>query len=169
VTPTLVRPVPTGQTIPVPKYPTPFMEANTGNDMSTPGAGVTGAATMPAAKPTVPVETLIRSMQTKQLVVASTTGGFEELARRPMAKAHQPHHYQRLPAHRPLSKAAFGRGWTYAKTSIDNVGYPGYWGIHCLQVDGLAKGLCARAVESGGCTGSSQETYPECWAESVQL
>jgi pilus assembly protein CpaC len=73
VTPTLVRPVPAGQSISGLKYPVPFMDPNTGTDMATPGSPVTGAT---AAASSVPVETLLKSMETKPLLVAPTTGAF---------------------------------------------------------------------------------------------
>jgi pilus assembly protein CpaC len=76
VTPQFVRPVAAGQTIPGLKYPVPFLPTNTGGDMATPGPNVTGATAQGPAPPIVPVETLIKSMQEKPLVVNSTTGMF---------------------------------------------------------------------------------------------
>ena len=76
VTPQIVHPVPAGQTITGLKYPVPFLPPNTGAEMATPGPNVTGAATPPPVTPNVPVETLIRSLQERQLQVTPTTGTF---------------------------------------------------------------------------------------------
>ena len=76
VTPEIVHPIPAGQTVPALKYPVPFLETNTGKEMATPGPNVTGTATPAPKTSNVPVETLIRSLQEKQLVVTGTTGAF---------------------------------------------------------------------------------------------
>jgi pilus assembly protein CpaC len=85
VTPEIVHPVPAGQTIAGPKFPVPFLEPNTGTAMATPGSNVTGTATVPAATPNVPVETLIKSLQEKQLLVTPTTGTFGSSSSLPSA------------------------------------------------------------------------------------
>jgi pilus assembly protein CpaC len=77
VTPALVRPVPAGQSISGLKYPVPFLAPNTGTDMATPGGNAApGSASAAAAPPSVPVEDLVKSMETRPLVVAPTTGAF---------------------------------------------------------------------------------------------
>jgi pilus assembly protein CpaC len=76
VTPTLVRPVPAGQSISGLKYPVPFLTPNTGTDMATPGSGPAAAAPGTAALSAVPVETLLKSMEQRPMVVNSTSGAF---------------------------------------------------------------------------------------------
>ena len=76
VTPEFVHPIPAGQALPLPKFPEPFMPANTGTNMTTSGSNTTGRAAPTVANTNVPVETLIKSMQEKQLVVTSTSSGF---------------------------------------------------------------------------------------------
>jgi len=76
VTPQLVHPIPAGQPVPALKFPVPFMPPNTGAEMSTPGPNVTGTATPTAPMPSIPVETLIKSMQEKPMQVNATTGIF---------------------------------------------------------------------------------------------
>ena len=76
VTPELVHPIPAGQPIPALKFPVPFLAPNTGTEMATPGPNVTGTAVPAPPTPSVPVETLIRSMQEKQLMVTPTSGAF---------------------------------------------------------------------------------------------
>jgi pilus assembly protein CpaC len=75
VTPQFVRPIPAGQPVPELKYPVPFLPANTGIAMATPGQNVTGPVPVTPPTPTIPIETLIRSLQTERpLVVTSTSG-----------------------------------------------------------------------------------------------
>jgi pilus assembly protein CpaC len=75
VTPEFVRPIPAGQKVPSLNYPVPFLPPNTAIAMSTPGQNVTGPVPVTPPTPTIPVESLIRSMQAeKSLVVTSTSG-----------------------------------------------------------------------------------------------
>ena len=76
VTPEIVRPIPAGQPLPLPNYPVPFLSANTPTPMAAPGQQTTGPVPVTAPTPTVPIETLIKSYQERQLVVQSTTGMF---------------------------------------------------------------------------------------------
>jgi pilus assembly protein CpaC len=74
VTPELVRPIPAGQPLPELKYTVPFMEPNTGKAMSTPGQSVTGPVPVTPPTPSIPVETLIKSLAPETpLTVKSTT------------------------------------------------------------------------------------------------
>ena len=75
VTPQFVRPIPAGQHVPELKYPVPFLPPNTGISMATPGVNVTGPVPVTPPTPTMPVEALIKSLQTeKPLVVSSSSG-----------------------------------------------------------------------------------------------
>ena len=75
VTPQLVRPIPAGQPVPTLKYPVPFLPANTGKEMATPGQNVTGPVPVTPPTPNIPVETLVKSIQAeKPLVVTSSSG-----------------------------------------------------------------------------------------------
>jgi pilus assembly protein CpaC len=76
VTPEIVRPVPAGQSIPLPNYPVPFLSANTPTPMATPSQQITGPVPVKPPTPTVPVESLIKSYEERPLVVTSTTGMF---------------------------------------------------------------------------------------------
>jgi pilus assembly protein CpaC len=76
VTPEIVRPVPAGQSIPLPNYPVPFLPANTPTPMATPSQQITGPVPVKPPTPTVPLETLIKSYEERPLVVTSTTGMF---------------------------------------------------------------------------------------------
>jgi pilus assembly protein CpaC len=78
VTPQIVRPVPAGQSIPIPNYPVPFLPPNTKGPMATPERNTTGPVPVTPAEESVPVETLLRSLQEKPLVVtsAATGGGY---------------------------------------------------------------------------------------------
>jgi pilus assembly protein CpaC len=76
VTPQLVHPIPAGQAIPGPKFPVPFLQPNTGAEMASPGANVTGTAAPTPPTPNIPVETLIKSLQEKQLMVNPTSGTY---------------------------------------------------------------------------------------------
>jgi pilus assembly protein CpaC len=68
VTPELVRPIPKGQTPPSLKMPGTFLEPNTSSTPPQhPGMDVTGPVPPKAPpQPTIPVEDLIKSMQTSQ-------------------------------------------------------------------------------------------------------
>jgi len=74
VTPQIVRPIPAGQPLPLPNFPVPFLPTNTPTPMAAPGQQTTGPVPVTPPTPTVPVETLIKSLQEKPLVVTSTTG-----------------------------------------------------------------------------------------------
>ncbi|MBV8550505.1 MAG: pilus assembly protein N-terminal domain-containing protein [Acidobacteriaceae bacterium] len=75
VTPQFVRPIPAGQPIPELKYPVPFLPANTPAEMATPGQKTTGPVPVTPPPPTVPVETLIKSLQAeKPLIINSGSG-----------------------------------------------------------------------------------------------
>lgn len=76
VTPELVRPIPAGQPVPALNYPVPFLPANTGKEMTTPGQQTTGPVPVKPPTPTVPVETLVKSFEEKTLQVNTTTSGF---------------------------------------------------------------------------------------------
>ena len=76
VTPELVRPIPAGQKVPGLHYPVPFLPPNTKTAMATPGQNVTGPVPVTPPTPTIPVETLLKSMQSEQpLAVTSTSAG----------------------------------------------------------------------------------------------
>ncbi|MFL6414937.1 MAG: type II and III secretion system protein family protein [Bryobacteraceae bacterium] len=75
VTPQLVRPIPAGQPVPTLNYPESFMTPNTDKPMATPGQNVTGPVPQQPPTPSVPVETLIRSLQQRPLVINSTSPG----------------------------------------------------------------------------------------------
>jgi len=76
VTPELVRPIPAGQPVPALNYPVPFLPANTGKEMTTPGQQTTGPVPVKPPTATVPVETLVKSFEEKPLQVNTTTSGF---------------------------------------------------------------------------------------------
>jgi pilus assembly protein CpaC len=75
VTPQIVRPVPAGQQISLPNFPVPFLTPNTAKEMATPGQNVTGPVPVTPPTPSVPVESLVKSLQERPLMVTSTTGG----------------------------------------------------------------------------------------------
>jgi pilus assembly protein CpaC len=75
VTPELVRPIPAGQPIPALNYPVPFLAPNTGKQMTTPGQQTTGPVPVKPPTATVPVETLVKSLEERPLLVNSTSGG----------------------------------------------------------------------------------------------
>ncbi len=74
VTPQIVRPVPAGQKIANPNFPVPFLPPNSKTEMATPGQNVTGPVPVAGAPP-IPVESLIKSLSEKPLVVTSTSSG----------------------------------------------------------------------------------------------
>lgn len=76
VTPEIVAPLEAGTAAPLPKYPTKFLPPNSNIPMNQPDAKT--AANTPAPVPaTIPVETLLQSMQPeKPLVIEGATGGF---------------------------------------------------------------------------------------------
>ena len=63
VTPELVRPIPAGQPVFELHYPTPFLKPNTGKNLWTPGLTSTGPVPVEAPNATIPLETLIQSLQ----------------------------------------------------------------------------------------------------------
>ena len=74
VTPEIVTPIPAGQDLPGLKYPVKFLPPNSNIPMHTPDDQAVAA---PPAPTTVPVETLIQSMQAeKQLTIEGSSGGF---------------------------------------------------------------------------------------------
>ena len=75
VTPQIVRPVSAGQQTPVPNFPEPFLPPNTNQPMATPGQNITGPVPVTPPNASVPVETLIKSLQERPLSVTSTTPG----------------------------------------------------------------------------------------------
>ena len=76
VTPEIVRPIPAGQPVPLPKFPVPFLPPNTpGTAMATPGQSTTGPVPVKPPKDAIPVETLIKSYVEKPLSVTSTVSG----------------------------------------------------------------------------------------------
>ncbi len=75
VTPEIVRPIPAGQPLPLPKYPSPFLPPNSPTSLVQPGQNITGPVPVTPPAPSVPVETLIKSLQEKPLVVRSVSGG----------------------------------------------------------------------------------------------
>jgi pilus assembly protein CpaC len=75
VTPQIVRPVPAGQQIALPNFPVPFLTPNTAKEMATPGQNITGPVPVTPPTPSIPVESLVKSLQERPLMVTSTTGG----------------------------------------------------------------------------------------------
>ena len=76
VTPEIVRPMPAGKQIAGPSYPVPFLPPNSSTPMSTPGMAVTGSATVTPPNPSLPVESLVKSLIERPLTVTSTSGVF---------------------------------------------------------------------------------------------
>jgi pilus assembly protein CpaC len=77
VTPQIVRPIPAGHPLPELHYPVPFLQPNTGKDMTTPGQSVTGAVPVTPHAPAIPFETLMKSLEPeKPLSVNSTTSTY---------------------------------------------------------------------------------------------
>lgn len=74
VTPEIVRPSPAGHPIALPNFPVPFLPPNTKGPMSTPGQNITGPVPVAPPTKTVPVETLIKSLQEQPLIVNSSAG-----------------------------------------------------------------------------------------------
>jgi pilus assembly protein CpaC len=66
VTPEIVQPVPKGQAVPDLKFPVPFLPANTSRDISSTGSIPATAAAIKVPDQTIPIETLIRSLQMEQ-------------------------------------------------------------------------------------------------------
>lgn len=75
VTPQIVRPIPAGQQISLPNFPVPFLAPNTAKEMATPGQNVTGPVPVTPPTQSVPVESLVKSLQETPLMVTSSTGG----------------------------------------------------------------------------------------------
>jgi pilus assembly protein CpaC len=63
VTPELVRPIRAGQPVFDLKYPTPFLKPNTGQYPRTPGLNSTGPVPVEPPNASIPLETLIQSLQ----------------------------------------------------------------------------------------------------------
>jgi pilus assembly protein CpaC len=76
VTPEVVRPAPPNVPIQTPNYPVPFLPANSAQPMSTPGLPITGPVPVTPPTPTIPVETLEKSLEERPLTVTRTTGTF---------------------------------------------------------------------------------------------
>lgn len=76
VTPEIVRPMPAGKQIAGPNFPVPFLPPNTPTPMATPGISITGSVQATPPNPSMPVESLVKSMTEKPLAVTSTTGVF---------------------------------------------------------------------------------------------
>jgi pilus assembly protein CpaC len=74
VAPEIVRPAPAGQHIPIPNYPVPFLPRNSKTEMATPGQSVTGPVPVTPPTHSIPVESLVKSLSEKPLVVTSTSG-----------------------------------------------------------------------------------------------
>ena len=74
VTPQLVRPIPAGGALPNLSYPVPFLKPNTGKEMATPSQSTTGPVPVTPPTQSVPVESLIKSMQESPLAVSSSNG-----------------------------------------------------------------------------------------------
>lgn len=74
VTPQIVRPIPAGQPVPIPNFPVPFLPANSKFPMATPGQNITGPVPVTPPTQSIPLETLIKSLQEKPLVVTSSAG-----------------------------------------------------------------------------------------------
>jgi len=77
ITPEIVRPIPAGLPTPGVKYPKPFLEANTGQPMRTPGVETTGPVPTPPTE-AIPVEQYIQSMKRPRMVVGQGMGGPQE-------------------------------------------------------------------------------------------
>lgn len=74
VTPEIVRPSSAGHPIALPNFPVSFLPPNSKTPMSTPAQNVTGPVPVTPPTKTVPVETLIKSLQEQPLIVNSTAG-----------------------------------------------------------------------------------------------
>jgi pilus assembly protein CpaC len=74
VTPQIVRPIPAGQPVPLPNFPVPFLPANSHVPMTAPGQNITGSDPVTPPRPSIPLETLIKSLQEKPLAVTTTAG-----------------------------------------------------------------------------------------------
>ncbi len=76
VTPQIVRPMPAGKTIAMPNFPVPFLPPNSTTEMATPGQNVTGPVPVTPPTQSVPVESYIKSLAEKPLVVTSTSSPY---------------------------------------------------------------------------------------------
>jgi pilus assembly protein CpaC len=63
VTPQIIRPIPAGQPVPALNYPVKFLPPNTDHDMATPGQNVTGPVPVTPPNATIPIESLVKSLQ----------------------------------------------------------------------------------------------------------
>lgn len=76
VTPEIVDPIPAGAPLPTLKYPDTLQPSNSSTPVTTPGTDVSGVKSRPAPPATMPVESLVQSMQPEQpLATNSTTPG----------------------------------------------------------------------------------------------
>lgn len=77
VTPEIVAPIPVGAPVPQLKFPEAFLPSNSGIPMANPGPSVTGARSLPAPLPTMPIEQLIQNIQTEKekVLTESSSGG----------------------------------------------------------------------------------------------
>ena len=76
VTPEVVRPMPAGKEITTPKFPVPFLPPNSATPMYQPGQDVTGPVPVTPPTPSIPMESLQKSLEETPLTVTSTTGSF---------------------------------------------------------------------------------------------
>ena len=80
VTPVFVRPIPAGQPLPELKYPGKFLPPNSAISMATPGQNVTGPVPVTPPTATMPVESLVKSLQTERPLVVSASSGSQSMA-----------------------------------------------------------------------------------------
>jgi pilus assembly protein CpaC len=73
VTPEIVDPIPAGAPLPGLKYPDEFLTPLSDTPLMTPNSPATGAKPLPASPSTIPVETLVQSMQPEQPLTITTT------------------------------------------------------------------------------------------------
>lgn len=78
VTPEIVQPIPAGQPVPEVKNPVPFLQPNTGKDMSTPGQKLTGAVPVTPPSKTIPVEKVVESLRPEKPLLIDTTSSTGE-------------------------------------------------------------------------------------------
>ncbi len=76
VTPEIVRPMPADKQIAGPNFPAPFLPPNTPTPMRTPGLSATGPVPVTPANPSLPVESLVKSLVERPLSVTSVSGTF---------------------------------------------------------------------------------------------
>jgi pilus assembly protein CpaC len=66
VTPEIVRPIPAGQPVPLPKYSLPFLEPNSNIPMHTPTMDKTGPVPVKPPQDTMPLEELVQQRKAGQ-------------------------------------------------------------------------------------------------------